>query len=72
MIAKTALLALALALPAAASGVPLTYMATLNGPSEFPANASPGSGSATVTYDDVAHTLAVDAVWSGLDRKSVV
>jgi hypothetical protein len=42
------------------------YAASLNGPSEFPANTSPGVGSGTVAYDDSAHTLQVDLVFSGL------
>jgi CHRD domain/PEP-CTERM motif len=39
---------------------------TLDGPSEFPANASPGTGFATVNFDDSANTLFVDLVFSGL------
>jgi hypothetical protein len=42
------------------------YNAILDGPSEFPANASPGTGFADVKYDDVAHTLFIDVSWSGL------
>jgi hypothetical protein len=42
------------------------YTAILDGPSEFPANASPGTGFAQVNYDDVAHTLFVDVTFSGL------
>lgn len=42
------------------------YTATLDGPSESPANASPGTGFATVTYNDAAHTLAISATFSGL------
>ena len=42
------------------------YEVSLNGPSEFPANASPGTGTGTVRYDDVAHTLQVQLVFGGL------
>lgn len=44
----------------------LVYTATLNGAAEAPPNVSPGLGSATVSYDDVAHTLRVEATFSGL------
>jgi hypothetical protein len=60
----TALLALALATSATAA--PITYTTILSGPNEFPANASPGTGSATVIYDDLLHTLSVSADFSGL------
>lgn len=42
------------------------YDAFLDGPSEAPHNASPGTGFATVGYDDVAHTLTVDLTFTGL------
>jgi hypothetical protein len=45
---------------------PVFYHAILDGPSESPANASPGIGSADVTFDGVAHTLAVSFSFSGL------
>jgi hypothetical protein len=38
----------------------------MDGPSESPVNASPGTGFGTVDYDDVAHTLAVNGSFSGL------
>jgi hypothetical protein len=44
----------------------ITLGATLTGAAEAPPNASPGIGFATVTYDDVAHTLRVQASFSGL------
>ena len=43
-----------------------TYTATLNGANESPSNASPGTGSATVDLDDVAHTMHVHADFTGL------
>jgi hypothetical protein len=42
------------------------YTAILNGPSESPPNASPGTGFGTVFYDSTAHTLQMDVSWSGL------
>lgn len=42
------------------------YYAYLDGPSESPANASPGLGYTRVDYDDVAHTLHVTASFRGL------
>lgn len=44
----------------------LVTEANLDGPSESPPNASPGTGFAQVTYDSVAHTLALDVTFSGL------
>jgi len=44
----------------------LQYSVSLDGPSESPANASPGIGSGTVNYDDVAHTLQLQVSFSGL------
>jgi len=46
--------------------VPITFVASLNGPSESPPNASPGTGSAIVVFDTVAHTLEVDVTFSAL------
>jgi CHRD domain/PEP-CTERM motif len=61
-------LALGLILTAgfAAHATVFPYNITLNGPSENPANGSPGVGSATATYDDVAHTLDLQITFSGL------
>lgn len=44
----------------------IVYEAALSGPAEAPPNASPGTGLATVTYDDVAHTLRVEVTFAGL------
>ena len=44
----------------------LVFVASLSGPNESPANASPGVGFTTVTYDTVAHTLHVQISFSGL------
>lgn len=42
------------------------YNVTLNGPSESPVNASPGTGFGTVNYDSTLHTLALQLTFSGL------
>ena len=42
------------------------YSVTLDGPSEFPVNASPGTGTGSVNYDDVAHSLQLQVSFSGL------
>jgi len=42
------------------------YSVFLSGPSEFPVNASAGTGTGSVIYDDVAHTLGLQISFSGL------
>jgi hypothetical protein len=42
------------------------YQTFLDGPSEAPPNASPGTGFAQVTYDDVTHMMTVTATFQGL------
>jgi hypothetical protein len=59
-------LALVALFAGSAQAVPITFTALLSGPAESPPNASPGIGSATVVYDDVAQTLSIDAEFSGL------
>ncbi len=44
----------------------IQYSANLDGLSEAPPNASPGTGVTFVDYDTVAHTLRVQATFSGL------
>ena len=58
----------ALMLPISAShATMITYSASLTGPGESPPNGSPGTGSAIVITDDVAHTLFLEDVsFSGL------
>lgn len=58
--------ALALGAASVAGAAVHSYTAALDGPSESPPNASPGFGVATVDYDDVAHTMHVNVVFSGL------
>lgn len=60
-----------LAVPAAQAAI-FVYEATLSGPDENPPNASPGTGWATVTYDDVAMTMRVEAEFSGLTGTTTV
>ena len=64
-------LTLALTLAAAAAAGPANatmyfFETTLAGTNEFPANASPGTGSATLLWDDFAHTATYDITFSGL------
>ena len=65
LLETTLALAALAALPAVQAAV-FQYDAILDGPSESPANASPGTGYGTFTYDDVAHTLAINFSFSGL------
>jgi len=44
----------------------IKYVADLNGANESPANASPGTGTAMVTIDDVANTMKVEVTFSSL------
>jgi hypothetical protein len=61
----SAMIAIALTAPAA-NAVPLEFAATLNGPSESPANASPGTGFAEVDFDITANTMRVRVDFTGL------
>ena len=60
------ILASAILFLTSAEAVPITYIANLSGPSEIPPNASPGTGYALVEIDTDAHTLNVNAEFSGL------
>lgn len=51
---------------AAASAEMITYKAVLDGPSESPPNASPGTGTAWVTFDTIAHLMHVRATFQNL------
>ena len=42
------------------------FDATLSGPAESPANASPGTGTAVVTFDNTLNTMEVNVTFSGL------
>jgi MYXO-CTERM domain-containing protein len=54
----------ALCLGAAAVAAPITYVATLNGPTE--GTTSPGTGTGLVIFDPTANTLFVSETFSGL------
>jgi hypothetical protein len=57
---------LALALAPAAQATPITFAADLSGANEAPPNASPATGTTTVIFDPVAHTMEVKVTFSGL------
>jgi hypothetical protein len=65
VLAVSAIVALALTAPAA-HAVPIEFTATLNGPSESPPNASPGTGFAEVDFDITANTMRVRVDFTGL------
>ncbi len=60
------ILMLGIILGSVAFAGPVSYSAILTGPSENPPNASPGTGTAQVIIDVIAHTLSVSASFSGL------
>ena len=45
---------------------PVGFVATLTGPAEVPPTPSPGTGTAHVNFDVVAHTLEVEVTFQGL------
>jgi len=58
------ILLLAVAVPTHAATY--TFTVSMNGTNEVPPNASPGTGSALIVYDNVAHTLSLNIVFSNL------
>lgn len=58
--------ALAVTAAAPAGAVTSRYVATLDGPSESPPNASPGTGTATLRLDAAAMTYSLEVDFSGL------
>jgi hypothetical protein len=66
LIAPAILSILALAPIPTAQALPVTFIANLDGPSENPPNASPGTGTALVTIDRVAHTMFIDVEFDDL------
>lgn len=58
------LLAIVVTAPAHASLI--VYRTLLNGATETPPTASPATGGAQVTYDNLLHTLLVELNWVGL------
>ena len=63
---SVAAVALTLAGTGAASAAVLSYYASMTGPSESPANASPAVGYGTVVIDTTAHTMTLAVTFSGL------
>jgi hypothetical protein len=57
---------MALALAPAAQATPITFAADLSGANEAPPNVSPATGTTTVIFDPVAHTMEVKVTFSGL------
>lgn len=60
------------ALAASSFGAVLQFAAFLDGPSENPPVASPGTGFALVTWDTVAKTYRVEVNWEGLISPTTV
>jgi hypothetical protein len=58
--------ALAISAANVASAAVFNYTVNLTGPSEFPANASPGTGSGTISYDSTSHLLSLNVSFTGL------
>ncbi len=65
-----ALAAMSLALPASAARI--VFVATMDGPSESPPVASPATGWARVSFDDVARTMRVRAMFGDLIGNTTV
>ena len=60
------LLAFALLAGPMVANAAFVFTANLSGPNEEPANASPATGTVTVTWDEIAATMRVEAAFSGL------
>jgi hypothetical protein len=58
--------AIVLSMPTAAEGATISLTAIMSGANEVGPNSSPGTGFVRVDYNDVAHTLFVQASFSGL------
>ena len=50
---------------------PVPYTVTLTGTAEQPPNASPGTGFATIIFDDVAHTLYLQVTFQNLEGTTI-
>src|SRR5258707_413491 len=61
----------ALGLASNANAAPIVFSTTLSGPNESPPNASPGIGTALVTFDLAAHTMRVETTFSGLTAGNI-
>jgi hypothetical protein len=60
------LMAALMLLAPAAHAIPMTFEANLSGANEVPPVASPGTGLATIVLDPTAHTIQINATFSGL------
>jgi hypothetical protein len=60
------LLTFTLVLAPAARAATITYVASLSGPNESPANASPGTGSAVVIINTITNMMEVTVQFQGL------
>ena len=56
----------AMLLASPANSATITYTVALSGPAESPPNASPGTGTGSVIFDTIAHTMTLDLSFSGL------
>ena len=65
-IRSLALIALFALYPAGAHATIITYTAILNGASESPVNASPGTGTGTVIINDILNTMDVTVSFQDL------
>ena len=73
LMARVAPVAVAMAFVSAASqGAVLKYVATLDGPSESPPVASPGTGMARVDFDTITNMMRVRATFSDLTGVTTV
>ena len=66
MLVRWTMVMLMLIWASGAFAFPIVYTAQLDGPSESPPVASPGTGFAQVDFDIVAHTMRVQVEFSGL------
>jgi hypothetical protein len=51
---------------ASSQGATITYTGSLSGANENPVVVTPATGFASASYDNIAHTLTLDASFSGL------
>lgn len=67
LFASAVLVLLTIGMQQVSHAVPIfVYTAELSGPAESPPNASPGTGTATVIFNEAAHTMEVLASFAGL------
>lgn len=64
---RAALIACVVFFAAAPAHAVAVYSGALSGANEVPPAATPGNGTATVTFDEIANTLTVDVAWADLN-----